>query len=228
MRAVRIVVVFCLVLTSVLVAPLVRPTEAFAAVTTWWVDIAHGDNSNSGSSASPLRNISAAIARVHAGDTIMVRPGTYGSEFAQSFPIEIPPGVALKSSGGAYATTIESNGSQRVLSIHDATVGTTVSGFTITGGVGDGAGAMVTRDAAGVVDGWPLIEKCVFTGNGSAAVTGVPSTSTGATADSYAPASSTQRSGATPPTRMPCIAASSRTSISSGVWWRTTRARALG
>ena len=68
-----------------------------------------GDNNGAGTEASPWRTIEWAINNASAGDTVKVLPGTYAYEPAgeQDFPISLPPGVRLMSTGGAAVTTIE-------------------------------------------------------------------------------------------------------------------------
>lgn len=48
-----------------------------ASARDWYVDIANGNDSNSGTSTQPLRTLSAGVAAAIAGDNVIVRPGRY-------------------------------------------------------------------------------------------------------------------------------------------------------
>jgi parallel beta-helix repeat protein len=161
--ATRILLVLAVAMLSVPLAP----TTASAG-SVYYVDD-DGENGNLGTSASPWRTIEHAVSQASAGDTIMVKPGTYAYEPAgeQDFPISLPAGVRLVSTDGPYDTTISGNGTHSVITIANATAGTEVRGFTIeNGGAVDGSGIKITRNTGGSLDGWPVIAQNIITGNG--------------------------------------------------------------
>ena len=167
-RSIATLLAALLLLAGVGFAP---PAEA--ATTTWWVDIATGDNANAGTDVAPLRTIDAAMVHASSGDTIMVRPGLYGAEAEQSFPIIFKPGVNLTSTDGADVTTIRGDGTNNVIRFINATTHTTVSGFTITDvGSSGQSGITVTRGVGAGTSSWPVIEKCVIDACGNISSTG--------------------------------------------------------
>ncbi len=167
------VLVLAVALGTVSIAPV-----AVAVSTYWVVDIAMGDNANTGSSESPLRTIEAAIARSSAGDTILVRPGVYRYDAEQDFPILLPAGVRLMSLEGPEVTSIVAYDDKRTLRIVNPTEGTGLSGFTITSEGVEG-GVVIQRSGGTPPDNCPLIEDCIIEGNaapdgGGIWVDGVP------------------------------------------------------
>ncbi len=118
-------VALTLVLSGLLAAP------AFAAATTWWVD--GGDSrcpyTGTGSASAPFCTIAAAAAVAKAGDTVLVRSGTYREEVKPKF--SGTPGSVIAYSPAAGASVTVSGGT------HGFTVDTkswiTISGFTVSG-----------------------------------------------------------------------------------------------
>jgi len=165
MRRARNVAIATVVLSVLVSVTPFGPTTAVGAPTTWHVDIGSGDNANPGTEAAPLRTIEAAVSQASADDTILVAPGTYVDDAEQDFPIFLPPGVKLASTGGAEVTAIVGDGSSSVIRMIDPAEGSEVVGFTITGGGGDGAGIRITRSSGGVLAGWPRISECIIEGN---------------------------------------------------------------
>ncbi|MEM7311218.1 MAG: right-handed parallel beta-helix repeat-containing protein [Planctomycetota bacterium] len=112
-------------------------------------------------------SIQSAIATAAPGDTVLVDPGTYNEQLDL-----LGKAITVRSSAGAAATTIDSQGAQGWLDFPTGAVvrmvsgegsGTVVQGFTITGGLyGSGyvGGSGVYCDGAS-----PVIRDCVITGN---------------------------------------------------------------
>ncbi|GAB4279770.1 MAG: hypothetical protein Kow0056_13380 [Coriobacteriia bacterium] len=132
----------------------------------YYVDVVNGsDTTGDGSAGNPWQSITLAMSQpeVDAGDTIWVKPGTYDTS-TETFPIEVKPGVMLRSTGGAESTVLDAEGSERVLQITAPADGswedTWVKGFTITGGHTTGSGAGIFITSEGTTEptaGWPKI-----------------------------------------------------------------------
>lgn len=110
----------------------------------------------------PGESIQDAIDAAASGQEIVVAPGTYleSIDFGGK-------AVTVRSSGGAAVTTIDAQGTGRVVQCTGGEgPGTVLEGFTITGGHADGAafddkhGAGIIIDAAG-----PTVRSCEFVGN---------------------------------------------------------------
>jgi len=167
-RSVRLLLAAIVVFSTFVLVPSVG-----AAPTTWWVDIATGNNVNPGTEAQPFRTITAGLTHAASGDTVLVRPGTYGVDPEQTFPIAFPAGVRLQSTDGADETKIVGPGTGDVIRITNATAGTTVLGFTITDtGASGQQGFRIVRNAAGSVVGWPRVAECVIESCGNISSTG--------------------------------------------------------
>lgn len=134
-----------------------------------WVDAFDGNDDNAGSSSSPLKTISKALTVVGANGTIHVHAGTYDTALGETFPITVPSGVKLQSTGGAAATIIDATGANtRVLYLTANSTDTLVEGFTITGGLftqpADGRNAY----GGGILaenDDRTTISRCIIAGN---------------------------------------------------------------
>lgn len=134
------------------------------------------DSFGCGSSASPCRTISQAIANANPGDTVLVGPGVYGDVNADgdlADPGEENSGVAgktivvsknlvLVSRDGAGSTVIRTVASSTALSIEasDVALGKKGRGFTVRGasgstGIAVGAGLSNVTIMGNVVDGHP-------------------------------------------------------------------------
>jgi PGF-pre-PGF domain-containing protein len=95
----------------------------------WYVDGNGGGN---------FTTIQAAIDSVKAGDTIIVRPGTYSEKLTITKPL------TLRSASGAALTTIHSNGGAAIAISADSV---TVDGFNVTG-VTDTYASAISLDSA--------------------------------------------------------------------------------
>jgi len=167
-RTARLLLVVAVVLSTMVLVP-----SAGAVPTTWWVDIQAGDNANAGTEAAPFRTIQVGLSHAVAGDTVLVKPGTYGVDPQQAFPIDFPAGVRMQSTDGADETVIAGSGGSEVLRITNAAAGTTILGFTITDTAASGqTGVRITRTAAGSVVGWPRMDDCVIESVGNISSTG--------------------------------------------------------
>ena len=113
----------------------------------WWVSVA-GNNNNEGSSGSPFATISHAMGQVSAGDTIMLKPGTYTGSGNRE--IEIShfksddfskyKNLVITSEKGADSTIINANDQGRHFTIKgnsNNTIDSTLQfiGLTFTGGL---------------------------------------------------------------------------------------------
>jgi parallel beta-helix repeat protein len=94
------------------------------AASTLYVDASNAGPAD-GSETAPYASISAAIAAASAGDTIVVKPGTYQET------VVLDKAITLASAGGAAATTIVGV-TGNATPVQFATSGATVDGFTIT------------------------------------------------------------------------------------------------
>lgn len=166
-RIVRLLVAAIVVLSTVVLVP-----SAGAVPTTWWVDIATGDNANPGTQAEPFATITAGLSHAVSGDTVMVMPGEYGVGPGQTFPIAFPAGVRLMSTDGADETKIVGPGTGDVIRITNATSGTTILGFTITDTSTSGQQGVRITQTSGSVVGWPRVEECVIESCGNISSTG--------------------------------------------------------
>lgn len=61
-----------------------------------WVDASSGDDLGPGTAASPLRTITAAVARAAAHSVVHILPGTYDSASGEVFPIQILQPLVLR------------------------------------------------------------------------------------------------------------------------------------
>jgi len=83
--------------------------------TTWYVDVATGNDANPGTSDAPFRSITRALqsARialtVAGGDVVSVRFGIY-DDTVETFPLVIPPGVVVSGTTGTGAPQIKGGG----------------------------------------------------------------------------------------------------------------------
>ena len=117
-----------LVLTSLAIATSAMAFDPF-------VDAVNGNDSNDGSFNTPVKTIKKALTLVSASGTIHVRPGTYNAALGETFPITMPSGIKLQSTGGAAATIIDATGANaRVFLCSANSSSTLIEGFTITGG----------------------------------------------------------------------------------------------
>jgi hypothetical protein len=106
-----------------------------------------------GDQATIQLGINAAVA----GDMVLVAAGTYFEH-----DLQMKDGIRLRSEAGlANCVTIDARQQGRVLSCHSAGAGTTIEGFTLTGGsVPSGYGGGLYLIASS-----PSILRCVVTGN---------------------------------------------------------------
>ena len=106
--------------------------------TSVYVDAVNGsDIAGDGSSSQPWRTITHALARVSAGDAIIVKPGTCTTASGEVFPLSLPSGVRLTGSG-RDTTIIAGQSDKTVLYIGSSTTdilsNTLVSDVTLQGG----------------------------------------------------------------------------------------------
>lgn len=126
---------------------------------TLYVDAAIGNNANTGTSGQPFKTITHALAQVLSGDTVSVATGTYDSILGEIFPITVPQGVTLSGDSanrgsGAFPTVIQGRGtiasapttSAAVIASQDSTI----TGFTISNGIGTGLNYGIYVNTSGV------------------------------------------------------------------------------
>ena len=106
-----------------------------------------GYNENDGSLSNPWATISHALSNTPDGGTIHVADGTYEENI--SFPFD--KAIILKSENGASSTTIKGDDSSRVVEIVSCPDGTTLDGFTITGGNGNYGGGIYIEDSSATI-----------------------------------------------------------------------------
>lgn len=160
-----------LLVAAVVVSAVAIVPGAGAVGTTRWVDINNGNNAGPGTEAAPFRTIEAALAVSASGDTVLVKPGVYGYNAEQDFPINLPAGVTLASTDGPDVTSIVAYDTHRTIDITDPITGTEVRGLTITT-EGTRGGIHIERKSGTELEGWPLIKDCVVEGNGNASMDG--------------------------------------------------------
>lgn len=167
-RTLRSALALAVVTSLIVFAP-----AAGAAPTTWWVDVANGDNANPGTQTSPFRTIDEGLAHAVSGDTVMLMPGTYGPGPEQSFPILLTPGVALEGYKDAEETIISGSGSGEVVRIINPTSHTILADVTVTNpGGSDDTGVHIERTGGTALIGWPLISRCIIEGCGNVSTSG--------------------------------------------------------
>ncbi len=100
-----------------------------------------------------------ALSAMAAGDTIIVRPGTY-NEYALDF---LGKDLTLVSEKGAAQTTIDGLASDSVVAFHSGeSAAAVLDGFTITNGLAwDGGGVSIVDDGNGNPSS-PTIQNCVI------------------------------------------------------------------
>ncbi len=186
-RAITGAIAFLLLFALVPVLP------AQAGTATWYVDVASGSDANPGTADSPFKTITAGLAAASEGDVVRVAPGTYraaamneiGVALApegELFPLMVPSGVTLNSSGGPDVTIIdgENEGGDLVMPVATAEIGdsgpllvieeatgVTVQGFTLTRGSSfAGGGAAVAGSDEVVFDNVVFDDNRAFAGGG--------------------------------------------------------------
>lgn len=160
---------FRVVLATVMLVSLAGiAAPAVAAPTTWYVDPVGGNNTWAGTTEqTALKTLHEALTvKASSGDTVIALPGTYSAAGGQLLAISFPAGVTLTSRDGAATTIIDCNGNAYGFEVSNATVGTEISGFTITDGESTGAGGMqIYQSALPVAVGWPIISDNIFDAN---------------------------------------------------------------
>ena len=136
---------------------------------TWFVD-ATASGPGSGSSTDPYVSITYALAQstTVAGDTVLVRPGTYEDESVDFLGKD----VVVRSTDGAAATEIRGEDDPMIQSaavrfVNDESAAAVLEGFTIVGGHGEiGVGAIPPGAPAGgcllCVDASPTLRDLEF------------------------------------------------------------------
>lgn len=117
-----------------------------------YVNAATGNDSASATEAAPLRTITVALSKAQPGDTVKLAPGTYSAETGESFPLQIPTGVALRGNDGdsGKSTSIIGSGNfiSRTFARQSAAVvvakdDVTISGVTISNPAVRGTGLWI-------------------------------------------------------------------------------------
>lgn len=139
---------------------------------TIWVDSVNGNDGTGlrGRQDLPFLTILAAVgaAGITAGDTIIVRPGSY----TETGTIIIPQGVSLEGQGGYEVTTITGNGTNTVITLSQDSA---LSDFTIT--IPNSANYGVEyAGGAGTVAGLRFLK---FNGSGNPGSSGIANTGQG-------------------------------------------------
>ncbi|MFQ6673283.1 MAG: FG-GAP-like repeat-containing protein [Fidelibacterota bacterium] len=135
----------------------------------WWV-ATDGDNTNEGAETTPVADLSTALSKASAGDTLKVKPGTYSGPGNRG----IDPGgknVVIMSTDGPDTTILDADGFDRHFrfgSGEDATF--ELTGFTLQNGkkTDDHGGSIYITyfwNGSEYVPSSPTIQNCVITGN---------------------------------------------------------------
>lgn len=104
--------------------------------------------------------IQAAIDAAADGDEILVAPGTY-TETLDIFDLS---DLTLRGSGGAAGTTIDADSTGSAIEI-SASPGTTIEGFTVTGGSASGGAGIAIESSSSTT-----VRACIVSGNVAAGV----------------------------------------------------------
>jgi cell wall-associated protease len=110
------------------------------------------------------------MAGAGAGDTIVVRDGTYDLALGESFPIAVKRGVTVRAQAGNHpVVNAKAAIVSGVFTIHNAITHTAIHGLTITGGRGSYGGLKITTDdTQASTQGWPRITYNRFDDNSAA------------------------------------------------------------
>jgi len=110
--------------------------------------------------------IQAAIALAASGDTILVAPGTWHESID-----DLGKRLVIEGTGGSAVTTIDAGGAATAVTIHAGGTGSSLHGFTITGGAGQavlttGGGTLFGGGGVLAQPGSQLVlSECVIAGN---------------------------------------------------------------
>lgn len=107
--------------------------------------------------------IQAAMNASSSGDEVVVAPGTYAENIVLT---AVHSGVWLRSSSGPAATTIDGGLTAPVIRCTNVSAGTTIEGFTITRGRGNG---LVLGGGLSFLGSSPTVKNCSVRGNVSGA-----------------------------------------------------------
>lgn len=119
---------------------------------TWYVDVDHCTDLETGNQDQPFCSIQSAIDEAIPKDTIQVAAGTYHEK------ITIKSGVLIQGAGQGLSI-IDGGGSGTVVTASNVDSAAALDGFTITGGNGSDGGGMVNDQSS------PTVSNCTFTGN---------------------------------------------------------------
>jgi hypothetical protein len=120
-----------------------------------------GNDSNEGSFEHPFRTIQQAIDAAAAGDSIYVRPGSYG-------PVQIDKSLNLYAIEGPTVTEISGDHSSRCVLLNAVSGTVSLEGFSLTEGLADGDGVMTGQGGGLLAIGSDvIISDCRIKGNQS-------------------------------------------------------------
>ena len=116
------------------------PTDPNSTPFDFWVDMANGLDTNSGTESEPFKTITYALSQAGQNMTIKVLPGTYNATNGETFPLMLQPGQVLigdetNKGEAATPTNIIGNAAFAVGTFSYATVvgaeGSRISGFSL-------------------------------------------------------------------------------------------------
>lgn len=99
-------VIICSLLTVMLIPMPVAAIEVAPEPTTYYVDV-YNQGASDGSMIAPFPTITEALDQASPGDTIMVAAGHYTPITGERMPLQLLPGITLKSVAGSSETTID-------------------------------------------------------------------------------------------------------------------------
>ena len=119
---------------------------------------------------SQYPTIQAAIDACISGDEILVAPGIYHEVLDY-----LGKSVAVRSSGGAFVTTIDATGLGDAVVSFDLAEdsGAILDGFRITGGIGNGTPSLRFGGGVYINGASPVIKRCIISGNVAHAGAGI-------------------------------------------------------
>ena len=147
-------VIICSLLTVMLIPMPVAAIEVAPEPTTYYVDV-YNQGASDGSMIAPFPTITEALDQASPGDTIMVASGHYTPITGETMPLQLLPGITLKSAAGSSETTIDAMFDDAAIVFSDlglrnldplpeppVELPITVEGFTVVNGLSEGADAL--------------------------------------------------------------------------------------